>query len=107
MPRPIRFWGGGWGMLIGTLDITNYNATTTEETGITKFFKPFHIGATSHKVFILCQSTSSNGYTMDAITTTGKFKAWQESGSDTGARTEAATDTNVGTLEFIAIGVVN
>lgn len=106
MPRPQRLWGSGWGMLVGTIDITNYNSTTTEETGITKFFKAFTVGGTSLKCFLVCQSTTDNGYTLDFTPSTGTFKAYREAGTGSAARSEAANDTDVGAAEFLCVGVV-
>ena len=100
-----RIKGTGWGLLIGTIDITNYNATTTEESGITKFFKSYTVGGSTHKCFVICGMTD-NGYTVDFIPTTGKFKAYQEAGTAAGARTEASEDTDVGAAEFAAFGLI-
>lgn len=106
MKNAQRIKGTSWGMLVGTIDITNYNATTTEETGITKFFKGYTVGGSTHKCFVICSSTTDNGYTLDWIPTTGKFKAYQEAGTSTGPRTEAATNTDVGAAEFMAFGLI-
>ena len=104
--KALRIQGTGWGMLIGTIDITNYNATTTEETSITKHFKSYTVGGSTYKCYLIPEAVTDNAYNVEFIPTTGKFKAYQESGSSSGVRTECATDTDVGACQFIAVGLI-
>ncbi len=99
-----RIHGTGHGLLWGTIDITGYNATTTEETDITKHFIPETIGGTSLKCYLIMESTTDNGYTLQWTPSTGKFKAYQEAGTAAGARDECSTDTDVGAAQFVAYG---
>ena len=99
-----RIRGTNFGFIIGTIDITNYNATTAEETGITKHFKAYTIGGGTLKCFLIAEGTTDNGYAIEFIPSTGKFKAWKEASA--GAKTEASDNTDVGAANFWAVGLV-
>ena len=86
------------GLLSGSVDITNYNSTTTEETDITKMFR-----ANPRVVF----GTTDNGFVLQWIKATGKIKAFYadyDAVAD-GALIEVADDVDVGAADFIAMGV--
>ena len=95
-----------WALIPGTIDITGYNATTTEETDITKHFKAYTVGGATVKCFLIMESTTDNGYTLEFNHSSGKFKAYREAGTGSGARTEASTDDDVGASQFLAVGMV-
>lgn len=97
------------GIIAGRIDITNYNATTTEETGITRYFKPSGVAAITKGILSLQVISSENGYFLSFNKATGKFKAWRYGGGTTagnitvggGAAGEAlgiTPDTNAGAL---------
>lgn len=94
------------GILTGTIDITNYNATTTEETGITRYFKPSGQSGLEKGILYLSTTSSEKGIVLGFNKTTGKFKAYYadyDAVAD-GALIEVATDVDCGTFDFVAIG---
>ena len=104
MNKVQRIRGTNWGFIAGTIDITNYNATTTEETGITKHFKSYTVGGSTLKCFLITEGTTDNGYAIEIIPSTGKFKAWKEASA--GPAVQASDDTDVGAANFWAVGLV-
>ena len=102
-PKAYRIQGSPFGFLTGRVNLTNYNATTSEETGITGKFKPMTVGASTFKLILINEGTSSNGYSISFDPVLGKFKAWQQ--ASTGAMTEAADNTDIGTFEFLGVGI--
>ena len=83
----------GYKMVTGSINITNYNATTTEITAITGLFKT---GAPR----VIVSGVSSNGSIITWVASTKTIKAYVPS---TGA--EVASDVAVGTVNFIAFGI--
>lgn len=65
-----------FGILAGKIDITNYNSTTTEETNITRYFKPSGQSGLEKGIISLQVVSSENGYILGFNRTTGKFKAY-------------------------------
>jgi hypothetical protein len=65
------------GMLCGQINITNYNATTTEETSITRYFKASAASGLEKGILSLQVVSSENGYVLGFNKTTGKFKAYR------------------------------
>lgn len=93
-------------ILSGLINITNYNTTTVEITDITKYFK------TTPRVVL--SGVSSLGYLVTWVPATKTVKAWYPTNAITSGTyvtsvaapgTEVANDVNVGTVNFIAIGV--
>ena len=82
----------GYKMITGSINLTNYNATLAEITAITGKFKA--------APRVILEGISSGGH---LVTWVAASKAVKALVSTTGA--EAATDVNVGTINFIAIGV--
>ena len=64
------------GIAAGRIDITNYNATTTEETTITRLFKASGVAAITKGILSLQIVTSENGYIWAFDKSTGKFKVY-------------------------------
>jgi hypothetical protein len=94
------------GVLTGTIDITNYNATTTEETNITRYFKPSAQSGLEKGILFLSTTSSEKGIVLGFNKTTGKFKAYYadyDALAD-GALIEVATDVDCGTFDFVAVG---
>ena len=85
--------------MVGTIDITGYNATATEETGLTKFFLATGISGYAKGILSCICGMSDNGYWFNYEPNTGMFKAWKSAG------TEADTDTDCGSAQFIAVGL--
>lgn len=82
----------GYKMITGSINLTNYNATLAEITAITGKFKA--------APRVILEGISSGGHLVTWVAASKSVKALV---STTGA--EAATDVNVGTINFIAIGV--
>lgn len=66
-----------FGIVMGRIDITNYNSTTTEETSITRYFKASSQSGIAKGIISLQVVSSENGYTLGFDRNTGKFKAYQ------------------------------
>ncbi len=90
----------GIAVLTGKINVTNYNSTTKPEvTEISKQFKD---------VMACVLGVSDSGYLFEYIDSTGAVKAYHfdyDAVAD-GAAIEAATDTDVGEAQFIAVGLV-
>jgi len=87
------------GMITGKCDVTNYNTTGAEITDITGKFKSLKR--------VICDGFSDNLFGMRWDTTDKCFHAFSE--SDGGAGTafqEEANDTDIGEINFIAIGTI-
>lgn len=121
------------GIIIGKIDITNYNSTTTEETNITRYFKASGQTGLEKGILSLQITSSENGYVLGFNKSTGKFKAYRTGSSAIGtaalsttdtytdaavnaaingvtttaaAMAEVANDVDLGTFDFVAIGFV-
>ena len=81
MNKPVRYQGSSFGFIIGTIDITNYNSTTTEETDITKYFKDSSTTGLAKGIMSLNVTSSENGYVLQFAPITGKFKAYNQGGA--------------------------
>lgn len=119
------------GILVGKIDITNYNSTTTEETSITRYFKASGQSGLEKGILALHVTSSENGYVLGFNKSTGKFKAYRTAANVTSdialstsntytdaavnsavngitipaaAFAEVADDTDLGTFDFVAIG---
>ena len=81
----------GIGILVGTLNITNYNATTQPElTDITGKFK---------SILSVTFSASDKGHGFECDLASGKVQVWA-------GTTEAVTDVDAGQANFIVIGLI-
>src|SRR4030067_664611 len=69
------------GMIAGKINITNYNATTTEETGITKYFLPSAVTGLEKGIVSFAVTHVENPYVFTFNGSTGKFKVYSQSGS--------------------------
>ena len=83
----------------GTVDITNYNSTLVESTTITSKFRKLYV--------VLVDGPTDNGYVVEWDATSNAFKAYQGDYSQTadGALTECSDNTDVGAVQFFAIGL--
>ena len=85
----------------GTVNITNYNPTLAEITGITKFFR------TTPNV--LLGGMSTNGYGCSWVPASKSIKCWEDNENVTYladvAFGEPAADVVIGSVDFIAIGI--
>ena len=97
----------GIGMYVGKCDVTNYNTTVTEITGITGKFR--------NLLQVICSSISDNGYLLRWDATDKGFKAYyptdvsdQTPTADivAAAASEVANDVDVGIVEFVAYGLI-
>ncbi len=89
------------GIALGSVNITNYNQTNVEITGITNLFRT---GAT---VRVILDGSSDAGYVGQWDATNGTivcYYADYDAGAD-GALIEAASDVDAGAFNFIALGV--
>jgi hypothetical protein len=64
------------GMILGQIDITNYNSTTTEETSITKYFVNSAVTGLAKGIVGFTVSATENGYIFTFDKNTGKFKVY-------------------------------
>lgn len=90
---------GGFAFLHGTVDITNYNQTLAEVTGITKYFR----GTPT----VVVSGISDNGYHVRWDVTGKSFRAYYGTNTLAGqaAAEQVASDVDVGLVHFIAVGV--
>lgn len=88
----------GVAMYAGDFNLTNYNATTKPEiTDITGKFK---------QVLSVTFAVSDSGYVFRWDNANGTVEAFSSGGTAGAALAEEATDTDVGSASFIAIGLV-
>lgn len=90
---PLR--GTGVAMIGGTVDVTNYNSTLAEITGITKHFR---------RTDFVVVGPTDNGYLLRWDATSKAFKAFKATG-DSGAMAECGDNVDVGAAEFVAFGL--
>ncbi len=83
----------GYKIITGSINLSNYNATLAEITTITSKFK-------SGAPRVILGGVSSGGHLVQWVTATKAVKAIVAS---TGV--EAATDVDVGTINFMAMGI--
>lgn len=94
-PKPIKIDDVvGIGILVGTVDITNYNQTNAEITGITGAFK---------SVLAVIVGPTDTGYVLEWKTNT--LKAWTFEDTNN-VPVQVASDIDVGAGTFIAIGLI-
>ena len=100
--KPDRI-GRNYGIVTGTVDITNYNSTVAEITDITKYFLDNSISVT-----VAPCGVTDNGYWLSWDKTNKAFKAYKGdySASVDGPAVECADDLDVGAVPFIAVGIV-
>lgn len=91
--RPINL--GEMLILAGETDLTNYNQTGAEETDITKYFRSLKT--------VICMGLSDNNYPVRWDDTDKCFHAFID--NDAGASDEAADNTDIGVIPWLAIGV--
>ncbi len=84
----------GIGVYVGKCDITNYNQTNAEITGITGKFKT---------VLAVIAGATDLGYLLEWKTNT--FKAWTFEDTNN-VPVQVASDIDVGEGTFIAIGII-
>ena len=88
--------GKGIGVIYGTVDVTNYNATVAEITDITEKFR----GTPT----VLLASCSDNGFLGSWDDSGLAVKCWAPTSAGAGAGTECSTDDDAGAFQFMAIG---
>lgn len=66
-----------FGFLAGKLTVSNYNATTVEETGITRYFRPSATSGIQKGIVHMSFTTVANGYVWGFDKATGKVKIFQ------------------------------
>lgn len=86
-------------IVTGTIDVTNYNTTLAEITGITKLFRTVFA--------VVVDGPTDAGYILEWNNTSSAFKAWQAdySTSVDGPLVQLASDTDAGACKFIALGI--
>ena len=102
MPKPERI-SRTHGLITGTVTLSNYNATLSEITGITRFFIDDTL-----PVKVTSGGPSANGYLVSWVEASKAFKAWKPnvSASVSGPLVEVGSDVNVGAIEFTAVGLI-
>lgn len=99
--------GVGLGIMRGSVDLTNYNTTLAELTGITGFFK--------EKPTVIIDGVSDNGYLGHWVKATGAIKCYYPTiASDqtptadivAAAGSQVVNDVDVGVFNFVAFGRV-
>ena len=88
------FKGGHVGIIVADVNITNYNTTLAEITGLTAYFR---------NLTSICPcGPSDEGYTFSYDSTNQSLKAWTTQTS--GVLVEASSDTDVGSVRVHAYG---
>lgn len=88
-PTPARVGNTAMGLLMGTVNISTYDAAHPAVTAITGKFKP------SGKLRVVCNGLSSNGYAVQWDPATSSFKAFRA--TVTVGNPTVNTTTNAGT----------
>lgn len=85
----------------GSVNITNYNPTLAEITGITKYFRTTPT--------VLLGGFSTNGYACSWVSASKSIKCWEDNENASYlpdvAFGEPAADVNIGSVEFVAVGI--
>lgn len=89
--------GPPMGLIAGQATLTSSDNTATATPGLTGFFKP------SGLLAVVCDGVSTTGYVVRWDFTNHIFRAYLQTGT-AAALTEAATNTNAGSFNFIAFG---
>lgn len=89
--------GGGIGFVHGTINVTNYNQTLAEITGVSGLFK----GAPT----VILGGITSGGYGARWVPASKSVYCYTFPDA-AGVAAQAASDTNPGTVEFAAFGVI-
>lgn len=101
-PMPDLLSAKGLRIIRGVVNVTNYNTSLAEITGITGKFRS---GAPT----VVLGGVTSNGLVAAWVPASKSIKAWfptqQTAGTGNRAGVEATTDTNVGSVPFVAFGV--
>jgi hypothetical protein len=92
-PKSLRLGNSPMGVLAGRVNVTNYNQTLAEITAITGKFKA------GGPLRVVVSGASSTGYLVIWDTTGKSLKAFVPT-----TQAEVASDTAVGTVDFVAIG---
>jgi len=88
--RRTRTIDSGLKVIYGSVNVSNYNQTLAEITGITGHFK----GTPT----VVLESLSDNGYGGTWVAASGSIKCWSAE------NTQMSNDTDAGAFNFIAIG---
>lgn len=97
--KPVQLAGNpGLKMVTGVVDVTNYNSTLAEITGITGLFK------TVHRVVL--NALSDNGYAGHWVPASGAVKCYifDYSNASDGPALELGADVDAGAFSFVAYG---
>ena len=97
---PKRVGGSGkFGVISGTANITSYSTAKVPVTAITGLFRaPYRL---------VCDGVSSGGYAMRWDTAAQAFRAYDTGAAAGGVFTEAVNAAAVGTVNFIATGLIS
>lgn len=89
---------GGIGMVTGKVDVTNYNQTLAEITGITKFFRAAPT--------VILGGVSDSGFhgRWDATAKAVKVYTGDNDNAADGPSVQAASDVDAGEFDFVAFG---
>lgn len=83
-------------VIMGTVDITNYNSTLAALTAIS--------GAFRNTYTVILSSITDNGYYVSWVAASDSIKAWQSKTAD--ASTQVANDVDIGKVSFVAFGMI-
>lgn len=97
-PKPGRLGNLPMGVISGTCNVTNYNSTLVELTTITKAFLP------GGKLRVTPNGVSSLGFVIKWDSTGKAFRAFSTGTAADAPLNEEASDSNIGTFDFIAVG---
>jgi len=90
------------GIAYGQVNVTNYNSTLVEITGITNLFR------SDPTVVVILDGPSDEGYHGTWVQASGSIKCWagvDASATADGPEVELTDDTDAGSFNFLAIGV--
>lgn len=98
--QSVRKLPNGFGLIFGQCNITNYNQTLVEITGITKFFK-------AATLQVISEGVTSNGYCVKWDTAGKSFKSYATGAAAGNAMQQTANDVNIGSVSFVAFGMMS
>lgn len=97
MPKPERI-SQNLGIITGETNLSEYHQTNVEITDITKYFKTV--------LCVICGGATKDAYTARWNRTLKSFACYSAEGDDNEPFLEASNTTNIGEINWIAIGTL-